>query len=140
MPRPKAIGGPPARVWEAEPEKATVSVTAATASSLRRIAPGSLVLAVPVVEHRPGPAEEDPLAVCASGSDLPAVRVLDDVRRDQRREHQDTDRRVGAVRHLMEALLTPPEDSDVTFLQLLLAVRGAKRGRPAHDQKPLLVR
>src|SRR5262245_13010540 len=135
MPRPKAIGGAPARGWD-EPEKPTVSVTAATASSRRRMALRSLVLAVPVVEHRPGPAEHDPLAGGVAGADLPAVRVLDDVRR----EHQDADRRLGAVDHLVEAVLAAAEDGDVAFPELLLAVRGAKRRLPPHDEQPLLVR
>src|SRR5262245_60457559 len=139
MPRPKAIGGAPARGW-GEPEKPTVSVTAATASSRRRMALRSLVLAVPVIEHRPGPAEHDPLAGGVAGADLPAVRVLDDVRREQRREHQDADRRLGAVDHLVEAVLTAAEDGDVAFPELLLAVRGAKRRLPAHDEQPLLIR
>src|SRR5438132_6703474 len=47
-----------------------------------------LVLALPVVELRPRPAEEDSLARDAPRADLAAVRVLDDVRLDQRRDHQ----------------------------------------------------
>ncbi len=51
----------------------------------------ALVLPLPVVEDRAGPAQENPLAGDAAGADLAAVEILNDVRSDQRREHQDAD-------------------------------------------------
>ena len=52
----------------------------------------ALVLPLPVVEDRAGPAQENPLAGDAAGADLAAVEILNNVRSDERREHQDADR------------------------------------------------
>src|SRR5215210_4171643 len=62
-----------------------------------------LVLSVPVVELGAGPAHEEPLAGRVVQADLAAVRVLDDVRREERREHQDADGPFGAVAELVRS-------------------------------------
>src|SRR5262249_20659823 len=99
-----------------------------------------LVFAVPVVQFGPGAGEEDALAGDAAGADLAGVEVLDDVRLDDRREHQNADRRVRVVPDLMRALLTARKRYDVTFAQLLLAFVRAQRRPAAHYDDPLLVR
>ena len=100
----------------------------------------ALVLAVPVVEPRPGPSQQDLLALRAASSDLAAIDLLHDLRRDLGREHQDADRRVGAVADLVGAVLAPTKAHDVTFPQRLLALLGAQRRLSAQDDEPLLVR
>src|SRR5947207_860519 len=97
------------------------------------------LLAVPIVEHRAWARQQDPLPLSVAGADLAAVEVLDDVGRDQGRQHQDADRRAGAVAHLMGALLSAPEADDISFLQLLIAIGRAERGLAAQDDEPFLV-
>src|SRR5262249_30733838 len=81
-----------------------------------------------------------PLSGDAPRADLAAVEVLDDVRRDQRREHEDADGRVGVVADLVRALLTAREGDDVALAQLLVALVRAQRRLAAEDDRPFLVR
>src|SRR3954447_2002848 len=104
----------------------------------RRVA--ALVLAFLVFELRPGASEDDPLAGDAPRADLARVEVLDDVRRDQRGEHKDADRRVRSVADLVRALLAARESDDVALAQLLLALVRAERRLAAEDDHPFLVR
>ena len=60
---------------------------------LRLRTSASSVLAVPVIEERAGATEEHALALYIPGAELAAVGVMDEVGRDQRREHEDADRR-----------------------------------------------
>src|ERR671935_2199928 len=99
-----------------------------------------LLLALPVVELRPGLAEHDPLAGDAARADLAGVEILDDVRCDKGREHEDTDRRVRVVADLVRAFLAAREGDDVALAQLPLTLVRAKRGLAAEDDYPLLVR
>src|SRR5438046_2711119 len=99
-----------------------------------------LVLAFPVFELGPRASEDDPLAGDAPRADLAGVEVLDDVRRDQRGEHEDADGRVRVVADLVRALLAARERDDVAFAQLLLALVRAQRRRAAEDDRPFLVR
>ena len=89
-----------------------------------------LVLALPVVELRPRASEHDPVASDAARADLAGVEVLDDVRRDQRREHEDADQRVRVVADLVCTLLAAGEGDHVPLAQDLLAVVGAGVGSP----------
>src|SRR4029077_13900193 len=73
-------------------------------------------------------------------ADLAGVEVLDDVRRDQRGEHEDADGRVRVVADLVRALLAAPERDDVALAQLLLALVRAQRRLAAEDDRPFLVR
>src|SRR5204863_8362930 len=102
--------------------------------------PDLLVLALPVFELGPGASEDDPLAGDAPRADLARVEVLDDVRRDQRGEHEDADRRVRVVADLVRALLAARERDDVALAQLLLALVRAERRLAAEDDHPFLVR
>ena len=56
------------------------------------------------------------------------------------RQHQDADRRVGAIAHLVGAVLAPWKAHDVALLQVLLTLGRPERGLPAHHDEPLLVR
>src|SRR6188472_3626467 len=100
----------------------------------------ALVLAFPVFELRPRASEDDPLAGDAPRADLARVEVLDDVRRDQRGEHEDADGRVRVVADLVRALLAARERDDVALAQLLLALVRAQRRLAAEDDRPFLVR
>src|SRR3954452_10645800 len=104
----------------------------------RRVA--ALVLALPIFELGPRASEDDPLAGDAPRADLAAVEVLDDVRRDQRGEHEDADGRVRVVADLVRALLAARERDDVALAQLLLALVRAERRLAAEDDHPFLVR
>src|ERR687886_435463 len=99
-----------------------------------------LLLALPVVELRPGLAEHDPLAGDTARADLAAVEILDDVRCNKGREHEDTDRRVRVVADLVRAFLAARERDHVALAQLPLTLVRAKRGLAAEDDHPLLVR
>src|SRR2546430_9779762 len=101
---------------------------------------GALVLALPVFELGPGASEDDPLAGDAPRADLARVEVLDDVRRDQRGEHEDADGRVRVVADLVRAVLAARERDDVALAQLLLALVRAQRRLAAEDDRPFLVR
>src|SRR5215210_5257988 len=100
----------------------------------------ALVLAFPVFELRPRASEDDPLAGDAPRADLARVEVLDDVRRDQRGEHEDADGRVRDVADLVRALLAARERDDVALAQLLLALVRAQRRVAPEDDRPFLVR
>src|SRR5205823_2334561 len=76
----------------------------------------------------------------APRADLAGVEVLDDVRRDQRGEHEDADGRVRVVADLVRALLAARERDDVALAQLLLALVRAQRRLAAEDDRPFLVR
>ena len=89
-----------------------------------------LVLALPVLELGAGPAEEDPLPGDATRTDLSAVRVLDDVGREQRREHEDANRGVRAVRDLVVPIFTAAEADNVSLRELPLAFVRRSVGRP----------
>src|SRR6266487_3544252 len=99
-----------------------------------------LVLVLPIFELGPRASEDDPLAGDAPRADLAGVEVLDDVRRDQRGEHEDADGRVGVVADLVRALLAARERDDVALAQLLLALVRAQRRLAAEDDRPFLVR
>src|SRR5207253_9330782 len=86
----------------------------------------------PIFELGPRASEDDPLAGDAPRADLAGVEVLDDVRRDQRGEHEDADGRVRVVADLVRALLAARERDDVALPQLLLAPVRAQR-RPAAE-------
>src|SRR3954470_8286814 len=101
--------------------------------------PDLLVLVLPIFELRPGASEDDPLAGDAPRADLAGVEVLDDVRRDQRGEHEDADGRVRVVADLVRALLAARERDDVALAQLLLALVRAQRRLAAEDDRPFLV-
>src|SRR5262249_17105683 len=103
-------------------------------------APRGLVLAFPVVEIRARAREEDAFAFDAARADLARVEALDGVGRDQRREHEDANRSLGVVAHLMRAFLAPRKADDVTLAELLLSLRGPKRRRAAQHDHPFLVR
>src|SRR5436190_12149749 len=75
----------------------------------------SSVLALPIFELRSRPGEHDALALDAARTDLSRVQVLDEVGRDQRREHQHADRRVGRVLDLMRAFLAAGKADDVAL-------------------------
>src|SRR5688572_772002 len=81
-----------------------------------------LVLAVPVVEDRAGARQQDALALHVSRAELAAVGVVDQVGRNQGREHEHSDRRLGPVADLMGALLSTRERDDVTLPQVGLAL------------------
>src|SRR4029079_5499903 len=68
------------------------------------------------------------------------IRVLDDVGSDHGREHQDADRGVRAVAHLVEAVLAARKADDVTLGELLLALGSPECRRSVDDDEPLLVR
>src|SRR5919198_2541509 len=91
----------------------------------------------PSSRARPGLAEHDPLA---GDADLAGVEILDDVRCDKGREHEDTDRRVRVVADLVRAFLAAREGDHVALAQLPLTLVRAKRGLAAEDDHPLLVR
>src|SRR5262249_31620358 len=99
-----------------------------------------LVLALPIFELGPRASEDDPLAGDAPRADLAGVEVLDDVRRDQRGEHEDADGRVRVVADLVRALPAARERDDVAVAQLLLALVRAQRRLAAEDDRPFLVR
>src|SRR5438132_5210114 len=101
---------------------------------------GLLVLVLPIFELGPRASEDDPLAGDAPRADLAGVEVLDDVRRDQRGEHEDADGRVRVVADLVRALLAARERDDVALAQLLLALARAQRRLAAEDDRPFLVR
>src|SRR4051794_845716 len=102
--------------------------------------PAVLVLVLPVVELGPRASEDDPFAGDAPRADLARVEVLDDVRRDQRGEHEDADGCVRVVADLVRALLAARERDDVALAQLLLALVRAQRRLAAEDDRPFLVR
>src|SRR5881227_1330008 len=104
------------------------------------MAPDLLVLVLPIFELGPRASEDDPLAGDAPRADLAGVEVLDDVRRDQRGEHEDADGRVRVVADLVRALLAARERYDVALAQLLLALVRAQRRLAAEDDRPFLVR
>src|SRR5205809_2748109 len=104
------------------------------------MAPDLLVLVLPIFELGPRASEDDPLAGDAPRADLAGVEVLDDVRRDQRGEHEDADGRVRVVADLVRALLAARERDDVALAQLLLALVRAQRRLAAEDDRPFLVR
>src|SRR5207237_8021165 len=89
--------------------------------------PDLVVLVLPICELGPRASEDDPLAGDAPGADLAGVEVLDDVRRDQRGEHEDADGRVRVVADLVRALLAARERDDVALAQLLLGLVRAQR-------------
>src|SRR5262245_19860989 len=99
-----------------------------------------LLLAFPVVELGAWTAEHDPFPRHAACAHLPRIEVLDDVRRDQRGEHEDADGRVRVVADLVRALLAARERDDVALAQLLLALVRAQRRLAAEDDRPFLVR
>src|SRR3954452_23841823 len=99
-----------------------------------------LVLVLPIFELGPRASEDDPLAGDAPRADLARVEVLDDVRRDQRGEHEDADGRVRVVADLVRALLAARERDNVALAQLLLALVRAERRLAAEDDRPFLVR
>ena len=111
-----------------------------TSLRLHRETPDLLVLVLPIFELRPWASEDDPLAGDAPRADLAGVEVLDDVRRDQRGEHEDADGRVRVVADLVRALLAARERDDVALAQLLLALVRAQRRLAAEDDRPFLVR
>src|SRR5437764_5153930 len=102
--------------------------------------PDLLVLVLPIFELWPRASEVDRPPGDAPRADLARVEVLDDVRRDQRGEHEDADGRVRVVADLVRALLAARERDDVAFAQLLLALVRAQRRRAAEDDRPFLVR
>src|SRR5437867_10335346 len=99
-----------------------------------------LVLVLPIFELGPRASEDDPLAGDAPRADLAGVEVLDDVRRDQRGEHEDADGRVRVVADLVRALLAARERDDVGLAPLVLALARAQRRLAAEDDRPFLVR
>src|ERR1043165_7612506 len=99
-----------------------------------------LVLARPIFELGTRASEDDPLAGDAPCADLAGVEVLDDVRRDQRGEHEDADGGVRVVADLVRALLAARERDDVALAQLLLALVRPQRRLAAEDDRPFLVR
>src|SRR5437764_3300457 len=99
--------------------------------------PDLLVLVLPIFELGPRASEDDPLAGDAPRADLAGVEVLDDVRRDQRGEHEDADGRVRVVADLVRALLAARERDDVALAQLLLTLVRAQRRLAAEDDRRL---
>src|SRR4051794_30694821 len=97
--------------------------------------PVLLVLVLPIFELGPRASEDDPLAGYAPRADLAGVEVLDDVRRDQRGEHEDADGRVRVVADLVRAVLAARERA---LAQLLLALVRAQRRLAAEDDHPFL--
>src|ERR1051325_5717027 len=65
---------------------------------------------------------------------------MHDVGRDHRRQHEDADRRLGAVDDLMSALLAAWKADDVALLQDLFALGRAERRLSGQHDHPLLVR
>src|SRR3712207_6477967 len=119
----------------------SAAASGATSHSPRRAGVVSeLVLVLPIFELGPRASEDDPLAGDAPRADLAGVEVLDDVRRDQRGEHEDADRRVRVVADLVRALLAAREGDDIALAQLLLALVRAQRRLATEDDHPFLVR
>src|SRR5262245_9736595 len=99
-----------------------------------------LLLAFPVVELGPRTAEHDQVTCHAACANLARIEVLDDVRGDERRKHEDANRRVGSVPDLVRPRLAAQEADDVTLVESALALGGTERGLSAYDEEPLFVR
>src|SRR6184192_4092798 len=82
-----------------------------------------LVLVLSIFELGPRASEDDPLAGDAPRADLAGVEVLDDVRRDQRGEHEDADGRVRVVADLVRAQRRLAAEDDRPFLVRVVGVK-----------------
>src|SRR5262245_29907223 len=146
LPRSGVLPRPAGRVFERLTAAGYAEIPRQIAGAMTVNAPPAwhrrqwLVLALPIIELGPRASEDDPLAGDAPRADLAGVEVLDDIRRDQRREHEDADGRARVVADLVRTLLTARERDDVALAQLLLALVRAQRRLAAEDDRPFLVR
>src|SRR5262245_14828452 len=98
---------PPCRTAPAgRPTSSATTATACATTASSSTAPpaprsSQLLLAFPVVERRPRTAEHDQVTCHAACADLARIEVLDDVRGDECRKHEDANRRLGSIPDLM---------------------------------------